>query len=135
MNRGRGKERGVDLAVALAVQSLAMAVFVRQWCCFKRWRERPFFSSPLFSFFLFCCVSHHLFIISVSSFFFQSPMSFLPSVFHSLLSTTFSPLCTGFVVVVLLSLVHSGGFTVVFSLFFSVTPRLYFSFCTLFFFS
>jgi len=69
MNRGRGKERGVDLAVALAVQSLAMAVFVRQWCCFKRWRERPFFSSPLFSFFLFCCVSHHLFIISVSSFF------------------------------------------------------------------
>jgi hypothetical protein len=68
-------------------------------------------------------------------FFFQSPMSFLPSVFHSLLSTTFSPLCTGFVVVVLLSLVYSGGFTVVFSLFSSVTPRLYFSFCTLFFFS
>jgi len=78
MNRGRGKERGVDLAVALAVQSLAMAVFVRQWCCFKRWRERLFFSSPLFSFFLFCCVSHHLFIISVSSFF---PISYvLPSI-------------------------------------------------------
>jgi len=80
----REKEREADLTMALAVQSLAVAVLWRQWCCFKWWRERPererllFFSSPLFSFFLFCCVSL-LSIVSVSSSFFESPLPRLSS--------------------------------------------------------
>jgi len=68
-----------------------------------------FFSSPLFSPFSFCPCFPLLFFFLL----FRSPYCLL--FFFYLFSPfllPFSPLCTGFVVVLLLSLVHSGSFAV-----------------------
>jgi hypothetical protein len=83
-----GEKREAGLAMVLAMQSFKVAVLWWQWCCFKWQRERPeremllFFSSPIFSFFLFYCVSLSFFFLSVR----LSPISFSLFCFVSLLS-------------------------------------------------
>ena len=67
-----------------------------------------FFSPPLFSPFSFCLCSPLLFFFLLS----RSPHCLLFFSVFSPFLLPFSPLCTGFVVVLLLSLVHSGGFAV-----------------------
>ena len=71
---------------------------------------------PLFSYFSLSFFFSSLVLLTVSFFFFccvSALFFFFPSLCRLFLpSSMFSPLCTGFVVVLLLSLVHSRGFAV-----------------------